>query len=153
VLATQIQGEIVAVPEDLARSRVSLTFDAAGLEVDAKGEPEGDAPKVQEAMSGPKLLDVRRYPTITFVSTAVTGSAAGAGEYRLDVTGDVTLHGVTRTVTVPVSVRLAADSLEASGRFELKQTLFGLKPISAGAGTVKVKDAVRIDFTIAAAKQ
>jgi polyisoprenoid-binding protein YceI len=152
ILATRFQGEIVAVPDDLSRSSVSLAFEAAGLQVDEKKEPSGDGPKVQEGMTGPKLLDVARFPAITFVSTAVSGRATSASTYDLEITGDLTLHGVTRRIRVPVHVELQGDSLEAKGRMTLKQTAFGLSPISV-AGVVKVKDEIAIDFTILAGRR
>ncbi len=61
----------------------------------------------------------------------------------------LTLHNVTRPVTVPVSGRLDAGALTATGRFLLKQTEYDIKPISVG-GVVAVKDALTISFTIVA---
>jgi polyisoprenoid-binding protein YceI len=131
---------------------VSLIFEAAGLRVDEKKEPSGDGPKVQEAMAGPKLLDVARFPTITFASTAVTGRAAGGSAYDLEVTGDLALHGATQRIKLPVHVELRDDGLEAKGKLTLKQTAFGLAPISV-AGVVKVKDELTIEFTIVATRR
>src|SRR5262245_13779877 len=149
VLATKMKGEVAADRDELARSRVSVSFEAAGLQVDQKKEPSGDGPKVQEAMAGPKLLDVARFPTITFASTAVSGSATDASSYDLKITGELALHGVTRSLTPPVRVEVKGDQLEAKGKLTFKQTAFGLSPISV-AGVVKVKDEVTIDFKIVA---
>src|SRR5688500_10311113 len=57
VAAPELHGRIVAVEGDLPRSAVSLSFPAARLTVLEVGEPPGDAPRVQEAMLGPKVLD------------------------------------------------------------------------------------------------
>jgi len=149
VLATRVSGEVVAVPEELSRCSVKLSFETAALQVSEKGEPAGDAPKVQAAMEGPKVLDVGRFPSISFVSTSVSGRAAGAGVYELQVAGDLTLHGVTKRISVPVRVELQPDGLKASGRLGLKQTAFGISPVSVG-GVVNVKDELGIDFEIAA---
>ena len=152
ILATRCEGTVTAVPEGLARSSLALSFETAGLQVSAKDEPEGDAAKVQTAMAGPKLLDIVRFPTVTFASTAVKGRAASATAYDIEVTGDLALHGVTRRISVPLRVELQGDGLKASGRLALKQTDFGLQPISV-AGVVKVKDEIRIDFEIAATRR
>ena len=149
VRAPQVQGEVSAVAEDLAQSRVSLTFDAAALKVVETGEPAGDAPKVQAAMVGPKVLDVARFPTVTFTSTRVTGRSTGAGRYDLEVTGNLTLHGVTRSVVLPLRVDATADSLTATGRMEIRQTDYGIKPVNV-AGVVKVKNELAIDYTLVA---
>lgn len=152
ILATRCGGTVDAIVEDLGRSSVALSFETAGLQVSEKHEPEGDAAKVQAAMIGPKLLDVVRFPMVTFASASVRGRATSAGAYDLEVTGDLALHGVTRRISVPLRVELQGDSLKASGRFSLKQTAFGLSPISV-AGVVKVKDEVGIDFEIAASRR
>jgi polyisoprenoid-binding protein YceI len=151
VVSSRFRGEVVAVPEDLARSSVRLAFEAAGLQVSQKNEPAGDAPKVQETMEGPKVLDAARFPTITFVSRGVSGKPVSTGIYDLEVAGDLTLHGVTARLRLPVRVELRGDLLKANGRLVLNQTSFGMSPVSV-AGVVKVKDEIAIDFAIAAAR-
>jgi len=143
------QGEIVADEDDLARSTVSLEFDAAQLKVTGRGEPAGDVPKVQAKMLGPEALDVSRYPSVTFRSTAVSGAAAGTESWELQVRGDLTLHGVTRPVTLPVRVSRAGDGLTATARATIRHTDFGMKPVSV-AGVVKVKNELTLEFAIAA---
>jgi polyisoprenoid-binding protein YceI len=142
-------GSIEVDPETPSRSRVRLSIASSGLTVSAAGEPDGDAPKVQEAMQGGNVLDVHRYPTITYESTAVTMKSRRGSVLELSVTGQFTIRDVRQPVTVPVHVDLAAGGLSASGRFEIKQSAFGIKPISVG-GVVSVKDALAIDFSIVA---
>jgi len=56
-------------------------------------------PKRDEHLQTPDFFNAKQYPTITFKSTSVKkGSAANT----LDVTGDLTMHGVTKSVTIPV---------------------------------------------------
>jgi len=150
VAAERFAGRVDADPDDLARSSVELSFDASGLKVSAPGEPEGDAPKVQEVMAGPKVLDVSRFPAIRFRSRQVSGRRAADGAYELEVAGEVSLHGVSRAVTLPVRVELSGATLTASGRTALAQRVFGIEPVSAGGGTVKVKNEVGIEFRIVA---
>jgi hypothetical protein len=52
-------------------------------------------------------------------------------------------------VSVPVSAEIGADALKATGRLSVKQTDYGIKPVSVG-GVVAVKDALNITFTIVA---
>lgn len=149
VLARAFRGAIQAEPVDLGRSSVRLTFDAGALAVSTRDEPAGDAPKVQARMLGPDVLDVARFPEVAFRSTAVEGRPAGAGGYHLRVTGELGIHGATRSVVVPVEVALSGATLTASGRFELRQTDYGMQPVSV-AGVVKVKDALVVEFRIVA---
>jgi hypothetical protein len=97
--------------------------------------------EVQERMLGPAVLDAEQYPTIAFHSTAIDVD----GPNRWRVTGDLTLHGVTRTVTGTVS----ASSDRYVGFAIVSQRDFGIEPIAVAGGLVKVKNDVRIDFAIA----
>jgi polyisoprenoid-binding protein YceI len=144
-------GSVDVDPEEPTRSRVRLVIAAADLNVAAEHEPAGDAPKVQEAMIGEKVLDVAHHPRITYESSAVTLKDRHGNVLNLTVTGQLTIRDVMREVTAPVRVELGATELAASGRFSIKQSAFGIKPISVG-GVVAVKDALDIDFSVLAHK-
>lgn len=143
-----IRGRVTLDREQLERSTVRLEIDAASLKVNPKGEPAGDVPKVQRAMET-TVLDIARHPTIAFQSTAVSVRARKGSDIGLTLQGRLTLHGVTRAVSIPANVELGADDLAARGRLSVKQTDYGIKPVSVG-GVVNVKDAVTIDFVIVA---
>ena len=127
-----------------------LSFEAARLTVQERGEPAGDAPKVQEAMLGPKVLDAARFPAITFESTTVAGtpSAPGAvpadGRWRVDAARrDARGHAAPRRR----GGRRRAS--KATGRMTVRQTDYGIDPVSV-AGVVKVKNELAIEYTIVA---
>jgi polyisoprenoid-binding protein YceI len=144
-------GSVDVDPDTPSRSHVRLDIMTSDLTVSPAGEPAGDAPKVQETMQGDTVLAVRRYPKITFESTAVTLKSRGGSLMELSVAGQVTIRDVTQPVTAPVKVEFAGSGLTASGRFEIKQSSFGIKPISV-AGVVSVRDALGIDFSIVATR-
>jgi polyisoprenoid-binding protein YceI len=95
---------------------------------------------VQKTMEGSDVLDVDRFPEISFQSTEIQKK----GEQHWTVRGNLTLHG--RTSPVDVDVVLRDGHFEGSA--QLKQHDFGMTPVSIAGGTVKVKDEVRIEFTI-----
>jgi polyisoprenoid-binding protein YceI len=148
-------GVVHLDPADPSHADVHLEFDAAAMRVSGKGEPPGDVPKVQEVMLSEQVLDVRRYPKITLDSTGVSSVQGKADTtpnptmFDLTVAGNLTLHGVTKPFKAPVDVRLDGGMLTATGKLSIKQTDFGIKPISV-AGVVNVKDALNITFTIVA---
>jgi len=148
VEAPVTSGSVRLDPDTPAKSDVKLVFNAAKMHVTGKGDPADDVPKVQEVMIGEQVLDVKKFPTITFESTGVTAKGA-APSMELTVAGRLTIRGATRPVTAPVSVRIEGAMLSATGKFLIKQTDFGIKPISVG-GVVKVKDELTITFTIVA---
>jgi polyisoprenoid-binding protein YceI len=150
VVAPALQGRITLDRANISRSSVSVTFEAAALRVTGKGEPSEDVPEVQRVMLSDQVLDVKRHPTITFQSRQVSFVKQSANQMTLGITGDLTLHGVTRRLDVPVTVQLAADGLRANGRATVRQSQFGIRPVTAGAGTVRVKDEVDVVLSVTA---
>jgi polyisoprenoid-binding protein YceI len=147
VVAPLHRGALVVDPAHVEASSADLSFDARALRVTGRGEPPKDVPKVQETMSGPTCLDAGRFPEIRFVSKAVTVTRPAPLE--VTVRGTLTLHGVSREIAVPVRVDLRSDLLDAQGTVALKQSDFGMKPVSVG-GVVKVEDEVKIALRLVA---
>ncbi len=85
------QGKVVLDDSDVTRSTVEATIDASSVNTKVA---DRDA-----HLKSPDFFDVAKYPSITFKSTKV----AQAGKDRLKVTGDLTLHGVTKPVVLDVS--------------------------------------------------
>jgi polyisoprenoid-binding protein YceI len=87
---SKFRGVVMIEDKDITHLRVEVTFDAASVNT-ANAQRD-------EHLRGPDFFDVAKYPTITFVSRKVTKPDAD----RLRVTGDLTIHGVTREITVDV---------------------------------------------------
>ena len=85
-----LSGTIILDDKDITKSSVDVTIDATTLDT---REPDRD-----KDVKSPNFLDVEKYPTFTFKSTKV--EQAGAG--KLKVTGDLTIHGVTKSVVLDV---------------------------------------------------
>jgi polyisoprenoid-binding protein YceI len=149
-IAAPVAEGTVEMAVDLSGSSVRVAFDAAALRVTGEGEPRDDVPEVQRTMEGERVLDVSRFPRITFTSRKIDVTARNGDRLRLRVTGDLTLHGSTRSEQADVSVVLADSRLTAQGTLDIRQTDYGIEPVTAGAGTVRVKDAVRVTFTLVA---
>jgi polyisoprenoid-binding protein YceI len=148
VVAGTFHGTATFDPDRIGQSNVDLTFEAGALRVVDKGEPSGDVPQVQAAMVGATCLDAPRFPIVHFVSkTVAAAGAAGAGGRDLDLHGELTIHGVTRPLTLRVHLEVKAGVLEAIGSTTIRQTDFGITPISK-AGMVKVKDELIIDWHV-----
>lgn len=96
-------------------------------------------------MLGPDVLAVDRYPQILFKST--DAEPAGAGSWT--VSGELTLHGQNRPITVKANER-DGHYVETA---RLKQSDFGMKPIKVAGGMVSVKDEVRIEFDVRLAQE
>jgi polyisoprenoid-binding protein YceI len=130
------RGEI----EDSENPSVEFSVSAGELRVVDTDLSTKDRAEVQSTMDGPDVLDIRRFPEIHFRSTAVQETGAN----RWMVRGDLELHGETHSVTVEVTERDGSYI----GSTMLKQRDFGINPVKIAGGTVKVKDAVRIEFQV-----
>jgi hypothetical protein len=127
--------------DDGASPHVRVVVDAGRLHVLDPGLSPRDREQVQARMLGPDVLDVNGFPQICFESVSVQRIESDGWLVR----GHLTLHGQTRKVTVKVVM----EGGRYKGSTEVKQTDFGMVPVKVAAGTVKVKDAVTIDFDIA----
>ena len=87
----QPSGTVTLDEATPANSKVDATIDASTI---TTGVEERD-----NHLKSPDFFDVAKYPAITFVSTSVTRSSATA----YSVTGNLTMHGVTRPVTLAVT--------------------------------------------------
>jgi len=123
---------------------VEFTVHSTALRV--KADPKVDEKtqaqiqKDMEEMS----LEPASYPEIKFHSTRVDKN--GEGQWKVE--GKLDLHGVSKPVTFLVKQNGGAYT----GRVTLKQTEFGIKPVSVAGGTIKVKNEIEIEFQIFAAR-
>jgi polyisoprenoid-binding protein YceI len=137
----EVRAPLAAGTVSDANHSVEFSVDARTLQVlDPNLAPEKRA-QVQEKMLGPDVLDSQRFPDIKFQGSAMSAEKDG----RLQVQGTLSLHGQSRPMVVNVNV---LESGHYKGSAELKQSDFGIKPISIAGGTVKVKNELRIDFDI-----
>jgi len=151
VAATDVHGRITLDPTDLQHASVWLEFPASALRVSGKDEPPADVVEVQKVMLGERVLDVARYPTVVFTSRRVSVTARTAGTADVTIDGDLTLHATTRPMSIRASVTLdPGDRIAARGSFVLKQTDFGMVPVTAVGGTIRVRDELEIQFVLRA---
>jgi polyisoprenoid-binding protein YceI len=142
-----VRGTITIDEADPARSAVEAELDAASLDT---GNEQRD-----NHLKSADFLEVEQYPTITFRSTRVEPQ----GNERARVTGDLTVHGVTREVTLDAELTGFGRNpwgKEVAG-FEARTTLnrrdFGLTwNVALEAGGVLVSDTLKVEIHAEATK-
>src|SRR3546814_7386190 len=80
-------GSLTIGPAQPAKSRVSIEI--------PMNEVRTSSTELDQHLKGPDFLDIKQYPTAKFVSTAVKVDGTTA-----EITGNLTLHGVTKPVTL-----------------------------------------------------
>lgn len=127
----KFDGQLQLDVKDLAKSSVSVSIDASSIDTGVV--------KLDEHLRNPDFFDVGKYPKITFKSTKV--ESTGASTFKL--TGDLTLHGVTKSVVLDASWRSVAAhpflKVPAAGfraTTELKRSEFGIVTYPGALGEV-----------------
>jgi len=138
----RFEVEVTGTAEAPVVPAVTGRFDPASLKVlhamrDGRPNPvalsDHDKRKIEENAAD-DVLDVRRYPSIEFVSSSVARvGASGGNGWR--VAGRLTLHGRTRDIDFTTHVEGGRQVAEV----RLHQPDFGIKPYSAMLGTLKIK--------------
>jgi polyisoprenoid-binding protein YceI len=96
--------------------------------------------KIQATMLGAEVLDVSRFPEIRFQSTGVERNGAN----HWVVHGKLELHGQNH----PVSFEVTLKDGFYEGMVLLKQSEFGITPVKLAAGAIRVKDEIKVTFSI-----
>jgi hypothetical protein len=138
------------------KSAGTLVFDLLNFKADLpearkyvglEGEIEAsDRRQVNQALRSQNILHVAKYPTATFTVTSSKAVTPPAGEaisqYELD--GEFDLHGVRRPLKVVAEVEQVDGALHVRGKFNIKQSDFGITPYTKFLGTVRVADELTI---------
>jgi len=127
---------------------LQLTIKAGSLAVTDKVSAS-DRQKIETTMRD-EVLELSKYPEIVFKSTGINATKTGEGQYQARISGELTLHGVTRPLTISAGLEFGDKTLRAKGTFALKQTSFNIQPVSIAGGTIKIKDELKFTFDIAA---
>lgn len=140
----------ITLAENPVDSKVEASIDASTV---ASGHPMRD-----NELRGPKVLDVEKFPTIDFVSSSLKPK----GGDRFDLDGQLTLHGVTRPVTLDVTFnghlvdtfnkkRLGISATTELHRNDFEIGQFGSVPLSSGG--IMVPDEVTVTLELEATKE
>jgi polyisoprenoid-binding protein YceI len=128
----RFSGDILTDAGNVSASQVRFVVEAASIDTDNA--------KRDHHLRDEDFLFVEQYPTITFTSTAITQDAA-----VYQVQGDLQIRGVTRRMTIPVTVENGGGNLVVRGEIQLNRKDFG---ITYNAFFNPVKDRVDVIFTI-----
>jgi polyisoprenoid-binding protein YceI len=133
-------GTIQAVGGDATKSSVKVDVDTSTLTV--------DDPKLTGHLKTPDFFDVAKYPAAHFASTAIR--AGGENGATHTVTGNLQLHGVTKSITFPATIRMGTDGVDVDAEFAINRKDFGI--VYPGMPDDLIKDQVLIKLAVHAKK-
>jgi polyisoprenoid-binding protein YceI len=137
----KVGGEFVLDSGDVTKSTFKVTIDVASIDTNNAQR--------DEHLKTAEFFDVAKFPTIEFVSSEVIKTDKG-----MDVKGKLTLHGVTKELTIPLAKVGEGNSPFGDYRvgfltqFPIKRSDYEMKSLTEAAG-----DAVTITFSIEGIKQ
>lgn len=135
-----IVAPIARADVDPARLTAEITVVTKEMKVTDPGVSDKDRTDIQSTMLGPKVLDQEKYPEIHFKSTRIEQTSPE----HFRIMGVLELHGAKQEMTFEVT----GSGDHYHGSTKLKQSDFGMKPISLFGGSVKVKDQLELEFDV-----
>lgn len=105
---------------------------------------QSDAEKLTGHLKSEDFFAVEKHPKATFKSTKVSSKASG--EMSHEITGDLTLRGVTRSITFPAKVTIEGSSVKGSSEFTINRQDFGIA--YAGMKDDLIKDEVLLKLEV-----
>ncbi|MBV9329957.1 MAG: YceI family protein [Alphaproteobacteria bacterium] len=126
-------------PADLAHARIAADIDL--------GSESSDTPENDDGLKGPEGFSIGHFPTAHFESRRIVST--GANTYL--ATGTLSLHGVTRPVRLPFTLRIQNGVAHVTAKTDLFRNAFGL---GAGewAGDSPIAQRVSVDLALTAAQ-
>ena len=114
----------------------------------------GDADRREiESRMREDVLETRSFPEISYQAERLSDERISAGRYRVWIGGGLSVHGVTRPYQLDVELTVFEDALQIRGDCALRLSNFQIKPVSALAGAIKLKDELRVVFDLLAPKE
>jgi polyisoprenoid-binding protein YceI len=132
----RFDGTATVVDDDPTKSKVSVEIDARSI--------TSDNEKLTKHLKSDDFFSVERYPRIAFTSTKIEKGGGGKGSHT--VTGNLTMHGVTKGVTFPATIELHGDRISVDTEFSINRRDFEIN--YKGAPNDLIRDEVVVKLSI-----
>ncbi len=132
---TAFDGTATVTGGDALTTQITLTIDM--------NSTQSDDPDLTTKLKSADFFNVEKFSTATFTSTSIAASPAG-GSY--DVTGNLTLHGVTKGITFPAEITIDGDTLKAGAEFSIDRNDWGI--VYSGAADDLIRPNVLLYFEV-----
>jgi polyisoprenoid-binding protein YceI len=146
-LATDLKGVIDVEADHLNRMKVEVTVNVNSLEI-IDHVSVADRQEIEGRMRR-EVLETSRYPEIVFRSTDVSLSPIARGRHHIRMIGPLSLHGATHRFQVEGELVVYDDALRIRGERPLAMPDYGIKPVTALGGTIRLKDEVMLSYDLA----
>lgn len=133
----QFTGTIDLVNGKAEDSSVFVEIDMASVFTDAEG--------LTEHLKKADFFDVEKFPKSSFRSTKIVADTA-KGTESFNVTGDLNLHGVTKSISFPATIKISENEVTVNAEFSINRKDFGIN--YAGMANDLIRDLVVIKLDL-----
>ncbi|UII25601.1 YceI family protein [Fulvivirga maritima] len=137
----EMTAEEVSGKANLEVSGSNVTVNSLSIDVKAESLKSG---KSSMDKNGYEALKTDDYPTIKYVFKSVKSTSGN----QLTTTGTLTLAGVSKTITMPVTAQVSGNTVTFKGKYTFNMTAFKIEPPTALMGTITTGDEVTVEFNV-----
>ena len=144
----EYEGEIQFAPETYDKAMVRMTVRTGAMEVLDEMKSD-DRKKLEQAMYE-EVLEVQRFPSASYETKQLTVQKLSDDLLFARLTGELSFHGVARSDSFDARVTRVGAMVRVSGEFSLRQSDYGIRPVSIAGGALRLKDEIRFNFELVA---
>ena len=133
-----LKGQIVFSPEEVADSKFDVTVSASTIDTDNEMRDKN--------LASDEYFDAAKFPVIKMVSTKISKTNKTTDGFYI-FTGDLTIKGVTKSISFPFQVKKISDGYLFTGNFDIDRTDFGV-----GEKNIVLSNKVSVSLSITAKK-
>jgi polyisoprenoid-binding protein YceI len=146
-----LSGSLVFEGGKVSGLRLTLTIRSESI-VLVDRVSDGDRRDIEGTMRR-DVLETGVYPEITYAADGAASESVARGQYRVRINGRLTLHGVTRDHPLDTEMVVFDDGIRLRGGSQLRLSDYRIRPVTALAGTIKLKDELKVSFDVAGLPQ
>lgn len=144
-------AEISCFLDTFEKASLRVTVDTTRMEV-LDEMKASDRQKLEEEMYE-KVLDSQHFPTAIYESSNALVHKLTNENLRVEVNGQLSFHGAARSQALQANVNVLGSMLRIAGDFLIRQSDYGIKPVSFAAGALRLKDELKFTFDLVARRQ
>jgi polyisoprenoid-binding protein YceI len=141
-------GDLTFDGDAVAGMRLELSIRADSLALVDNVKP-ADRAEIEGRMRN-EVLATAAFTEIKFEAAVVAHERVSPGRYRIRLAGPLALHGVTRTQQADAELLIFDDGMRLRGATALRLSDFGIRPVTALGGAIRLKDELKVSFDLAA---
>jgi polyisoprenoid-binding protein YceI len=132
--------------DPISRLAIEVKVEADSLDLLDQVSP-GDRREIEERMRK-DVLGTTRFPTIIYDASEAAVSPIGVERYRLRIPGELWLHGISHSHPIDAELNVSPREIGLVGTSSLRLSDYGIKPVTALGGTIRLKDDLKVSFEV-----